>query len=267
MIKLLIDGNEVKFETTIFPDGTSQVWKVDESLYDYDQYSGDPEILWLFENEGELSHVLQLAHLVDKMTGCETLTLKVPYLPYGRQDKNVDNKSSFALHTFARTLYSANICRVETFDAHSNVSTDTYIESESPTKFHRSIFNHDIVCFPDKGAATRYFKSDAFNGKPMIYCEKIRDQLTGQITGLSVIGANEDDLKDKSILIVDDICDGGMTFIKVTEALKPFRPKQVDLAVSHGLFSKGKACLYDAGITNIFTTNSLLRNKDGFKVW
>lgn len=262
MVKLLINGDEVKFETTIFPDGTSQVWKIDENgLAEYDQYSGDPEILWLFENEGELMHVLQLTQLLDEMTNCETVTLKVPYLPYGRQDKDVNNKASFALKTFAKTLYNANICRVETYDAHSLVQTDTYIESTTASEFHQSILNHDVVCYPDKGAATRY----GSYGLPVVYCEKIRDQLTGNILGLKVSG--DADLTNKRVLIIDDICDGGMTFIKVAEALKPFNPKQVDLAVSHGLFSKGKQCLHDAGITNIFTTNSLLRNPEGYKVW
>ena len=50
---------------------------------------------------------------------------------------------------------------------------------------------------------------------------------------------NEINPADVKILIVDDICDGGMTFIKVAEVLKNFGTKQIDLAVSHGLFSKG----------------------------
>lgn len=50
------------------------------------------------------------------------------------------------------------------------------------------------------------------------------------------------------------------------EAVKQYKPAIVDLAVSHGIFSKGKGCLYNAGISNIYTTNSLLRNPEGFKV-
>lgn len=264
MVKLFVDGKEVKFELTKFPDGTSQVWKLEDNLYEYDQFSGDPEILWMFESEAEIMHVVQLAHLVDKLTKCESVTLKVPYLPYGRQDKDISNTTSFALHSFSSILYHTNICRVETFDAHSNVQTNTYIDSEPATAFHKAIFAHDVVCFPDKGALARY--SNSFKNVPMIYCEKVRNQLTGEITGLQVVNPENIDLDGVDILIVDDICDGGMTFIKVAEALKPFTPHAIDLAVSHGLFSKGKDVLYDAGINMIYTTNSLLRNPEGFKV-
>lgn len=262
MVKLLINEVEVKFEITKFPDGTSQVWKLQDDI-DFDQYADEPVILWLFENESELMHVCQLAQLVQQHLDTETCILRVPYLPYGRQDKDVDNKLSFALNTFKDILYNCNITRIETFDAHSK-SDMVYEDSTMLTveDFHKSILvNKDVICYPDKGAAQRY----GTYGKPVVYCEKVRDQLTGEITGLKVIA--DTDLTGQSVIIIDDICDGGMTFIKVAEALKPFNPRQIDLAVSHGLFSKGQQVLKDAGISYIYTTNSLLRNENGFKVW
>lgn len=260
MIKLLVNGSEVKFETTIFPDGTSQVWKVAEPLFEDD----DIKILWMFESEAELFHVCQLAQLTQKLSRQEDSVLVAPYLPYARQDKGIDNGLSFALDTFTYILYHANICRIETFDRHSNTQTNSYIESETAEGFHKAIFNHDVVCFPDKGALARY--EGSFPNVPMVYCEKVRNQQTGEITGLILNGSNLYDIDGKRVLIVDDICDGGMTFIKTAEVLKKWNASQIDLAVSHGLFSKGKQVLHDAGIKDIFTTNSLLRNAEGFKV-
>lgn len=262
MIKLLSNGQEVPFSTTIFPDGTSQVWKLDKDKFDAE---GDNYILWLFESEAELFHVCQLAHLCYEVLD-SSIDLVCPYLPYGRQDKEVHNEKSFALMTFKEVLYNAGICRIETFDAHSKSDMVYPTDVASPSEFHRTLFNregYDLVCYPDKGAAERYMRTTSH---PFIWAEKVRDQLTGVITGLKVV-SNSQEIAGKKILIIDDICDGGMTFIKVAEALAPFKPSQVDLAVSHGLFSKGKQVLHDAGIKNIFTTNSLLRNPDGFKVW
>lgn len=270
MVKLLVGDQTIDFETTIFPDGTSQVWKLKELPEDFDPQYDELKILWLFENEGEIVHVCQLANLLEEMFDQESHTLVVPYLPYGRQDKKVGNTASFALHTFTSILYHANICRVETYDAHSSVETETYIESTKPDDFHRAIFNHSVVVFPDKGAADRYGKSDAFKHVSKLYCQKIRDQLTGNILGLELVGEENDliALNGGDILIVDDICDGGMTFIKVAEAVnKVAAPRCIDLAVTHGLFSKGKAVLHDAGISKIYTTNSLLRNPQGYKIW
>jgi len=263
MIKLFICNKEVPFTTTIFPDGTSQVWKIDKSNITEHIVEDDVLIQWIFDNEAELFHVVQLTHLLEKEFDLQSHTLQVPYLPYGRQDKEVANNLSFSLKTFKNVLYNANICRIETFDAHSK-SDMVYPMEASVSDFHRfASKDSDLICFPDKGAAERYAK---YACKSFIWCEKVRDQLTGNITGLKLETGGQD-ITGKNVIIIDDICDGGMTFIKVAEALKPFNPKQIDLAISHGLFSKGKQCLYDAGITEIFTTNSLLRNPEGYKVW
>lgn len=262
MIKLLSNGQEVPFTTTIFPDGTSQVWKLDQDKFDGE---GDNYILWLFESEAELIQVCQLAHLCYEVLD-SSIDLVAPYLPYGRQDKEVHNEKSFALNTFKEILYNAGICRIETFDAHSKSDMVYPTAVATPAEFHRSLISkneYDLICYPDKGAAERYMRTTSH---PFIYAEKVRDQLSGIITGLNLV-TNNQDLTGQSILIVDDICDGGMTFIKVAEALQAHKPGQIDLAVSHGLFSKGKKVLHDAGIKNIYTTNSLLRNPEGFKVW
>jgi ribose-phosphate pyrophosphokinase len=259
MIKLFSSGQEISFSITAFPDGTSQVWKLD---YDRLDEEGDNYILWLFENEAELFHVCQLTKLLNEAYNI-AVDLVCPFLPYGRQDKDITNNSTFALHIFKDILYNAGIGRIETFDAHSK-SYMIYPMEASVSEFHRFVSkDSDLICFPDKGAADRYAKTAS---KPFIWCEKVRDQLTGNITGLKLETGGQD-VTGKNIIIIDDICDGGMTFIKVAEALKPFKPKQVDLAISHGLFSKGKQCLHDAGITEIYTTNSLLRNPEGFKIW
>jgi ribose-phosphate pyrophosphokinase len=221
------------------------------------------DLNYLFENEAELFHICQLADLISYQSIKRYPRLICPYLPYARQDKLISNNSSFALNTFLSVIAS-KISFLKTYDAHSDTGSEI-IESTQPTDFHKSVFNHDIACFPDKGAVTRYGTNFA-DRAPVIHCEKVRDQLTGNILGLNVMN-NGVDIEGKTILIVDDICDGGMTFIKVAEVLHQFKPKQVDLAVSHGLFTKGKQCLHDAGITNIYTTNSLLRNPEGFKVW
>lgn len=249
---------DVEFQTTIFPDGTSQVWKLDASPGD------ELFIVWHFENEAELFHVCQLGVLINQVTG-NNAELFAPYLPYGRQDKEVSNTSSFSFTVFRDILRASNVWTINTFDSHSVSGPTKLVKSMKPDKFHASILNHDIICFPDAGASERYKYSFNIDTHTHIMFEKVRNQLTGEITGLKLLGSTE--IKDRSVLIVDDICDGGMTFIKVAEALKTYNPKSIDLAVSHGLFSKGRQVLHDAGINNIYTTNSLLRNPEGFKVW
>ena len=61
------------------------------------------------------------------------------------------------------------------------------------------------------------------------------------------------DIQNKTILIIDDICDGGMTFKLTAERLKELGAKEVHLYVTHGIFSKGLETLRESGIDRIFT--------------
>ncbi len=246
---------EIPFETSIFPDQTSQVWKIQlKKPIESNQF----QILWIFDSEVELFHVLQLNRLL-KFEYDGNVLLEIPYLPYARQDKEINNESTWALHLFSEILKSAQFQEVRTFDQHSA----QYFTNQSAQAFHQEVINHDIICFPDKGARTRY---PHLYEMPYVFFDKVRNQLTGQIEGLT-LSLNGQNISGKSIVIVDDLCDGGGTFVHATRELEKHRPLSVDLCVSHGLFSKGQRVLLDAGIRKIFTTNSLRRNPDGFAVW
>ena len=60
-------------------------------------------------------------------------------------------------------------------------------------------------------------------------------------------------LSNRRILIVDDICDGGATFVGLAKELRAAGAKKVYLYVTHGIFSKG---LPLEGIDKVFTTDS-----------
>ena len=89
------------------------------------------------------------------------------------------------------------------------------------------------------------------------------------LTGFKVYA---EDLKGCDCLIVDDICDGGGTFIGLANELKNKNAGKLYLAVSHGIFSRGFDDL-EKCFTKIFTTdsikkpehNSLTQIKIGFK--
>lgn len=69
-----------------------------------------------------------------------------------------------------------------------------------------------------------------------LWLNKARNVQTGEITGTEVYG----DVKDKVVLIIDDICDGGRTFIELGKVLKERGASKVILYVTHGIFSQGK---------------------------
>jgi len=243
MIKL--NGNPINI--TMFPDKTSQVWKLPEEILNETNFAN---VTWEFEHEGEFMHLAQLKRLLDRYGFTTDLTMS--YLPYARKDKGVSNSATFALYPFAKLLNTLKFNRVTLRDPHSDVAESLIDNSsvEYPTKIINQIFletKSDIMCFPDKGANEKY--RPLFSSIRALYGEKQRNPSTGWIEGYKLIG----DPKDKSVLIVDDICDGGATFILLTRQLKEAGVTNTCLYITHGIFSRGLRTLKDSGIDRIFT--------------
>lgn len=241
---ILLNGSPLS--TTRFPDNTTQVWKLSEWLLKETNWF---HITWEFTNEGEFMELAQLKTLIDSY-GHEA-TLRIKYLPYGRQDKTVSNNTTFALHTFAKLLNSLHFKEVIIMDPHSEIALELIRNSRAEYPKNQidkvaDICRTTLVCYPDKGALSKYTKVYSY---PHIYGEKVRDQLTGNITSYKVIG----DCAHENVLIVDDICDGGMTFKLLAKDLLAAGATEVNLFVTHGIFSKGLRTLKESGIKKIFT--------------
>lgn len=240
MIKL----NGYIIKPTIFPDKTSQVWKLPREFI----LGSMNQIEWQFENEAEIFHLAQLTDLVYATTA-ERPGLFLTYLPYARQDKACNNESTFAFQTFARILNTMEFRYVNVFDPHNIKATEEMIHN---VRIQMPDFTPLLVelgaapVYPDEGAANRYHASYQF-----IIGTKDRDQVTGKINGIKL----NKPIEPRTYLIVDDICDGGRTFIELAKLLYAGGAKEVHLYVSHGIFSRGLDVLYDAGIKRIFTRN------------
>jgi ribose-phosphate pyrophosphokinase len=245
MIKL--NGHIVK--PTIFPDGTSQVWDLPTDKV----CNPNAKIEWRFENEAEIMHVLQLADLCNACTaGVDKVSLHIPTLPYARQDKNINNHSTFALRTFLQVLtVGEKFKKITTVDVHNPSSLRyTNIENILPHERIKEVIEEvkpDLICFPDAGASLRGYNT---LGITSFNLEKRRNQKTGEIEGLKT--ALPLNLKGLNILLVDDLCDGGRTFIEAAKVLYKMGASGVSLYTSHGIYSKGVKVLKDAKIKRIF---------------
>lgn len=243
-----VNGQEIK--VTLFPDKTSQVWKLPEELFLMQTINID----WYFDNEGEVMHLIQLVDLF-RSKGPRVINLYMDYLPYARQDKEINNNTTFALHSFNKILNILELDKISILDPHSrklNTKAErVYITPYDKIKLAFKHSESNLICFPDSGAWSRY--SNRIDKEIVI--SKDRDQLTGQIIktqlGLQYVSL----VKGMSVLIVDDICDGGRTFIEASKLLYEAGAREVNLYVTHGIFSKGLYPLQGAGIKRIFTKN------------
>ncbi|MBD3582551.1 ribose-phosphate diphosphokinase [Flavobacterium selenitireducens] len=200
--------------------------------------------------------------------GVRHIEAVIPYFPAARQDRLMVPGEPLTVKVYATILNSLKLDKVYVFDAHSEV-TPAVVERCEVIPNHEFIAevlgqipNVSQLVSPDGGALKKIYKVSAFlGGMEVTECSKNRDVKTGKLSGFKVF---TDDLAGADCLVVDDICDGGATFIGLAEALKAKGAGKLYLAVSHGIFSKGTDSLTQIFDT-VFTTNSF-RNISGNKI-
>ncbi|RQR65356.1 ribose-phosphate pyrophosphokinase [Burkholderia sp. Bp9125] len=194
------------------------------------------------------------------------ISLELPYVPYARQDRVANEGEALGAKVFCDLINMQGYTRVLVQDPHSDVVTAlldrVVIEDPLPAlrstleRIHALTDERVALVAPDAGARKRVLKLAAALGTDVVYADKVRDTRTGAITGTEVQG----ELPARTLLVVDDICDGGRTFTELATALKLKQEAQglakpLFLYVTHGIFSKGLDPLlahYDA----VFTRNN-----------
>ena len=250
----MIRLNGFKINPVKFPDGTSQVTNVEN----YTSFHN--EIFWEFENESELASLLQILDYYENSFITHGFnakcTLEMPFLPYGRQDKSL-SENYFGLQSFMRFLGKFKCLEeIITIDAHSKAGngyySKTFVDINPSSYIVKAIAatSPTLYCFPDGGARDRYTKLGIFDHQPVCSFSKKRNSETGHIDSLMFNELVE--VEGESILIIDDICDGGMTFKLCAERLLTLGAKEVNLYTTHGIYSKGIQTLKDSGINKIF---------------
>lgn len=187
--------------------------------------------------------------------------LKILYLPYARQDRRCCHGESDSGMQFVSMLNTMRFDSVTCADIHSSTTKSAInsrlneITSLDILSDYNGMDMYDAVVSPDAGAAEKVRSISDHLNFYFIQAEKYRDPETGHLSNTNIV-SNTDIIGGKRLLIIDDICDGGGTFILLVKELLKHKPLSISLYVTHGIFSKGLQVLYDAGIERIITTNS-----------
>ncbi|GAA4198513.1 ribose-phosphate diphosphokinase [Pedobacter jeongneungensis] len=195
-----------------------------------------------------------------KRMGVKEINLFIPYFPAARQDRVMVPGEPLSVKVYADIINAMALASVTVFDPHSEV-TPALLNNCVTVSNHQfikevisKIGTEVKLISPDGGALKKIYKvSEFLGGAEVVECSKSRDVKTGKLSGFKVYS---DDLAGADCLIVDDICDGGGTFIGLAEALKAKNAGKLYLAISHGIFSKGFDEL-GKYFEQIFTTDSI----------
>ncbi len=240
----------------------------------YKVFPDGEQYLRISECEGEEVAVLQSLYpdqdrkLVELYLGLEALIgngasvrcVVLTYAAYARQDKRFLKGEPISVNALYRPLkQDFGVSKLVVVDVHSekpfrelgfdlvNILPHSYLAQKAGLRI-------DFVLAPDKGALHRARKlAEAFN-VGFDYLEKFRDRVTGEIR----INEKELDVKDRSVVVVDDIVSTGGTLAKAIEALYRAGAAKVYAIISHALLV-GNAVdkLEQSGIEMLITANTI----------
>jgi len=246
------DKKEIEFQSFIFSGGEPHI-KI-KSDFDVSETVTITHRINSFNDFG----LLLLAVDALKRMDVKLINVFIPYFPAARQDRVMISGEPLSVKVYADILNSLKLNKITVFDAHSEVTSalldncEVIPNHEFIAQVLKKIGNEVKLISPDGGALKKIYKvSEYLGGIDVVECSKSRDVKTGKLSGFKVY---DDDLQGMDCLIVDDICDGGGTFIGLAEELKKKNAGKLFLAVSHGIFNKGFESM--KAFEKIFTTDS-----------
>jgi len=209
--------------------------------------------------------IMRLLLAVDALrrNGTQNISVFIPYLPYARQDRVMVKGEPLSIKVVCNLLNSCGFNKIYIFDVHSEVSLALLNNCELITNgsLVEEVLKGErdyLLVSPDAGALKKIYKlAEAINyTADIVLCNKVRDVSNGRIKQITV---DQEDLNGKHCFIIDDICDGGATFVGVAKELRKRNAGRVSLIVSHGIFSHGETELKEL-IDHIYTTDSIKDN-------
>ena len=196
-------------------------------------------------NSDDIMSLLLTVDAIRRVNPIININLTMPYFPYARQDRICNKGEAFSVKVMVDLINSLQCNSVIIYDPHSDITpsllnncqviTSAKIITTSPLK---SFIDDNLLTLvsPDAGAENKTKEIvKQLRKKEIINAFKTRDTKTGKITSCTING----NVKDKNIIIVDDICDGGQTFVELSKKLRSQGAKDIYLYVTHGIFSKG----------------------------
>lgn len=222
-----------------------------------------------FNNFRDLELIICTTKALRKF-GIEHINLHIPYLLGARSDRQFqEGGTSYLVDVVAPILNSLNFKKIITMDVHSDVAAACInnLVSESNFELVDWALGIHIECeideltliAPDAGASKKINQIAKEIGykNEIIYASKDRDIKTGKILKTNV------PLKrfSSNYLIIDDLVDGGRTFIEIAKVIKQFhldneyKTPKIYLIVTHGIFSNGFKELSEQ-FDGIYCTNS-----------
>ena len=187
-------------------------------------------------------HLVELLLMIDalKRASAKRITAVVPYFGYARQDKKVAPRVPISAKLVANMLTVAGANRMITMDLHAgqiqgffDIPVDNIFAAPLLIEHIRDKFNNDLVIVsPDAGGVERARAFAKRLDADLAIVDK-RRSAPNQAKAMAVIG----DVKDKVVVILDDMADTAGTLTEATHALKEEGAREIHACCAHAVLS------------------------------
>ena len=258
-------GTELGDETVIeFSDGEFEP-SFDESIRGAD-------IFLIQSTMPPADNLMELLLMIDaaRRASAYKINAVIPYFGYARQDKKGKPRVPIGAKLIANLLTSAGVDRVLTMDLHADqiqgffdIPVDHLYSSSVFIPYIQSLnLTNLTIASPDMGGSNRANTYAKFLNSEIVVCYKHREK-ANEVGKMLLIG----DVKDKDVVLVDDMVDTAGTLTKAAEVMIESGANSVRAICTHGVFSGPAYERIDKSpLIEIAVTDTILKDHQSDKV-
>ena len=259
--------NLSELEEREFEDGEHKTRPL-ENVRNQDVYVIDS--LYSDENESVNDKLCRLLFFIGALKDASALkvTAVVPYLCYARKDRKTKPRDPVTTRYIARLFEAVGTDAIVTSDIHNIQAFQNSFSIPTENLEAGKIFadhlapimlnEEPVIMSPDFGGIKRAEQFQQRLGKrlqkelPVVFMEKYRS--AGVVSGEKVAG----EVKDKTVIIIDDLISTGGTIARAAAACKAAGAKKIIAIATHGIFTgKPEETLLEPALEQIIITNTI----------
>lgn len=242
-----------------FADGEINV-RINETVRGHDIFLIQPTSPPVNEN------LMELLIMIDafKRASANTIAVVIPYYGYARQDRKAKGRDPISAKLVANLITVAGATRVLTVDLHAeqiqgffDIPVDNLwsypVFAEELLKRENIVPEETVVVSPDVGGVRRARRMAERLKTSLAILDKRRPS-DNVAEVVNIIG----EVKDKVVIMFDDIIDTAHSIVKGAEALKNAGAKKIIACATHGVFSdRALERIENSSIDTVYITDTI----------
>ena len=252
-----IKAKFVKSEIRVFPDGESKITLIGK-------LSKKKSIVVQSIYPPVDTNLVQALSLITKAKeNSSEVIVVIPYMGYARQDREFLPGEIITMKVLGKLFKSAGASKIIVIDIHSSIALKHFsIKTKNVTAipdlvgyFKKLSLKNPLVVSPDQGGKERVKEFAKEFNSDYIVLKKTRDRKTGEV---EIKTKNLEEVKNRDLILVDDIISTGGSIIKATQFLKKQKCRRIYVACTHALLmNDAEKKIKKAGVTSIISTNTI----------